>query len=1026
MIDRAPDPESMPPSEPDAPITPVEQSTAQSVAQLFCDEMARQAARLQDGLQLLRQDWQSKSGRSTTSKAAQAIASVAALVELQDVTQLASTVAELCQPVKSSTAASATAPPAPQDLWRGTALLIELGTIAPERLNHWLRDRAAELQATAFEIAQWSQAQGSAIATDPAPIASLSAATSAPDWIPGSDRPPSTDSIEAIASPSPAPSPVEHSVASELPSDPEPIAVMPPTPTAINPNNLDPSDLADASIFDLFRLEIEAQVSILTEGLLSLEEQPNALDPLEVLMRAAHSIKGASRLVGIELAVGLAHVMEDCFVAAQNRAITLDSDAVDWLLRGTDLLAGFRALGEVSVQPWLDQQQGEFEATRQQLLALLRTGATQSPAPALPDAIAPPPPIDRPTESAPPQPSAPASSDQPDSPAGDSNTAHLVQSPPGRLQTTEPATTPISPEIPSDRVVRVSAENLNRIMGLAGESLVESNWLQLFADSLLILKRRQQELNRALDQLQDATHTNNPLLPEQLRATRAKANECNGLLSDRLNELEVFARRSANLSDRLYREVIASHMRPFGDGVQGFPRMVRDLARKLGKRVRFEIVGKATPVDRDILKKLEAPLTHILRNSVDHGLELPADRQATHKPEEGTIRLEAFHRGGMLSITVTDDGRGMDYEALRAKIIRKNMATAELVEQMRPEELLEFIFLPGFSTAAQVTEISGRGVGLDIARSMAREVGGSVRAMSQPGQGMSFHFQLPLTLSVLRTLLVEIAGEAYAFPLARIDQIAIVPPEDIAVVENRQYFVMDDRNVGLVTAHQVLELAGEPATPDAYSVVVISDDLNQYGVVVDRFLGERDLVVRPLDARLGKVQDINAAALREDGSLVLIVDTADLVRSINRLLNSTTPKQVTPTHAALLQRSRKRVLIADDSITVREMERKILENQGYHVDVAVDGMDAWNSVRNHPYDLLITDVDMPRMTGIELVTNIRQHPALYGLPIAIVSYKDQEGDRLQGLEAGADAYLTKTSFQDDTLVQTVVDLIGPV
>jgi two-component system sensor histidine kinase and response regulator WspE len=345
---------------------------------------------------------------------------------------------------------------------------------------------------------------------------------------------------------------------------------------------------------------------------------------------------------------------------------------------------------------------------------------------------------------------------------------------------------------------------------------------------------------------------------------------------------------------------------------------------------------------------------------------------------------------------------------------------------MRPEELLEFIFLPGFSTAAQVTEISGRGVGLDIARSMAREVGGSVRAMSQPGQGMSFHFQLPLTLSVLRTLLVEIAGEAYAFPLARIDQIAIVPPEDIAVVENRQYFVMDDRNVGLVTAHQVLELAGEAATPDAYSVVVISDDLNQYGVVVDRFLGERDLVVRPLDARLGKVQDINAAALREDGSLVLIVDTADLVRSINRLLNSTTPKQVTPTHAALLQRSRKRVLIADDSITVREMERKILENQGYHVDVAVDGMDAWNSVRNHPYDLLITDVDMPRMTGIELVTNIRQHPALYGLPIAIVSYKDQEGDRLQGLEAGADAYLTKTSFQDDTLVQTVVDLIGPV
>ena len=386
----------------------------------------------------------------------------------------------------------------------------------------------------------------------------------------------------------------------------------------------------------------------------------------------------------------------------------------------------------------------------------------------------------------------------------------------------------------------------------------------------------------------------------------------------------------------------------------------------------------------------------------------------------------------MLAITIADDGKGIAPTTLRQQIVDKKLVTPEVVTQLTDPELMEFLFLPGFSMAKQVTELSGRGVGLDIAKSMAQEVGGTVRATSQLGKGISFYFQLPLTLSVVRTLLVEVSGEAYAFPLARIDQIVAVSPAEISVVETRQYFTFDQKNIGLIPVHQVLDLPPPTSSPDSFWVVVISDQANTYGLVVDRYLGERELVVRPLDARLGKVQDISAAALMGDGSLVLIVDVSDLVRSTNTLLNEGTIAQVSHAkensdltlNGSTPHRESRRVLVVDDSITVREMERKLLQNRGYLVDVAVDGMEGWNAVRSSPYDLVISDIDMPRMNGIELIKSMKGHPRLGAIPVIVVSYRDREDDRMQGLEAGADYYLTKSSFHDDTLIRAVVDLIG--
>ena len=486
----------------------------------------------------------------------------------------------------------------------------------------------------------------------------------------------------------------------------------------------------------------------------------------------------------------------------------------------------------------------------------------------------------------------------------------------------------------------------------------------------------------------------------------------------------MFTSTSATLSDRLYHEVIGVRMRPFADGVGGLPRMVRDLAKEMGKKVRFDIVGKSTEVDRDILEKLDAPLNHLLRNAVDHGIEPPEERIAAGKPETGTLRLEAMHRSGMLMITVADDGRGIDLDQLRQKILRKEIATADMVDKLTEHELMDFLFLPGFSTADNVTEISGRGVGLDVVHNVVHEVGGVVRAVSKPGEGLSFHLELPLTLSVVRTFLVEIAGEPYAFPLARIDRCLVLSQDDIQTVEDRQYFQFDNDNISLVNVHDVLGTKEPEHQENQFHVVVVSDRLNSYGLLVDKFLGEYDLVVRPLDPRLGKVPDISALAVMLDGSPVLIFDVEDLVRSIDNLLTGRRLRKVSIPTGRIEAKEQKSVLVVDDSITVREMERKLLENKGYRVEIAVDGLDGWNAVRTSDFDLVVSDVDMPRMNGIELITNIKNHPTLKSLPVIIISYKDREEDRLGGLQAGANYYLTKSSFQDDSFINAVVDLIG--
>ena len=702
------------------------------------------------------------------------------------------------------------------------------------------------------------------------------------------------------------------------------------------------ADLSDLPMLDLFRLEAETQVQTLIENLLVLERAPMAAAALEGSMRAAHSLKGAARIVGLNAGVGVAHAMEDCLVAAQRGRITVGQEQIDLLLRGADLLTRIAKTSEADIGQWTGENPAEVNGFLEALSAAIKSGngVAAHDDPALEAVLVTP-------------------------------AAATISMQQRDLELTAVANAAES----SDRVLRVTAENLNRLLGLAGESLVESRWLKPFAESLLRLKRLHYNLGKGLEVLRDA--------PLQLRDERGQTAlagvqqtflECQRLLSDQLVELELFDGRSTNLAHRLYEEASACRMRPFGDGVQSFPRMVRDLGRSLGKQIRLEIVGLGTQVDREVLEKLDAPLGHLLRNSIDHGIETPEARHAAGKPLEGIIRLEARHSAGMLQVIVSDDGTGINLEKLRGAIVERNLTTAEMAAKLSETELLEFLFLPGFTMKPDVTEISGRGVGLDVVRDMIKQVRGTVRVTSEPGKGTRFLLQLPLTLSVVRTLLVDVGGEPYAFPLAYIMRTLKIPKGQVELLEGRQHFSFEGRQVGLVTVHQVLG-SGEPnAAADELTIIVVGNNNFTYGLLVDRFLGERELVVQPLDARLGKIKDISAGALMEDGSPVLIVDVEDMIRSVDKLVSGGRLSGIGRAISLNGGKRRKRVLVVDDSLTVRELERKLLGSRGYEVEIAVDGMDGWNAARAGQFNLVVTDIDMPRMDGFELVGMIKKDP----------------------------------------------------
>ena len=828
----------------------------------------------------------------------------------------------------------------------------------------------------------------------------------------------SATAASTTPNPSPAAPTVQDQLTHQQPTNPSPQITSPP----IEQRQIDPG------LLELFLEEAREHTANLSRGLVALEQTPSSPQAIEPLMRSAHSLKGASRVVGLDYCVDVAHQAEEVLVQAQHGRLQLTQHSIDVLLAASDYLASAAESLSDNAAAWQQSKEADRQDILRQLERILlgEKPSLNAVAPKVfvNEALA----IVQRSELA-----LPATLTQSNAEASDRTSAPTSKS--AEQPLTPSVSLPASKETAKANddggsVVRVSAKSLSRLMNLAGESLVEARWLQPFANSLQSLKRRQDQTSLLLEDLQQHLADVPASVWAQLQQAKRDLAECRQMLADRIGEFEEHARQSDNLNSRLYDEVIASRMRPFGDLAKGLPRLVRDTARRLDKQVQIEIHGDQTPVDRDILERLEAPLQHLLRNAIDHGVELPHEREAAGKNPIGKLKVEAHHHSGMLYLRVSDDGRGISIERLRKKIVEKQLTSPEMAAQLSEAELLDFIFLPGFSLAEKLTDVSGRGVGLDVVHHLAQSVGGAARTQTKAGEGTTFSLQLPITLSVLRAVLVTIDGEPYALPHNRTERLLRLPYDEVKSLEGRQFFVDNGRNIGLVKAHQLLELPSRaPAapsenTPSELSIVLVKGEEKSFGITVDAFKGELDLVVRPLDPRLGRIPNLSATAILDNGNPVLILDVEDLLRSIDQILAQGKLQRSVHLDRKTTLESRKKILVVDDSVTVRELQRQLLRQRGYVVDVAVDGLDGLEMARLGNYELIVSDIDMPRMNGLEMIRVLRQEIRTQAVPIIVVSYKGRDEDRQKGMQVGANYYLTKSSFQDDSYLDAVHDLIG--
>ena len=750
------------------------------------------------------------------------------------------------------------------------------------------------------------------------------------------------------------------------------------------------SGLEDSSLFDLFRMEAEEQVCVLQTELMQLESEAQSPSRLEKLMRASHSLKGAARIVGLTSIVSLTHAMEDRFVAAQHGA-TLDSSDVDRMLAATDWLAKLQSVSESEVNQWLEENTGGIEACA-------ATVRGQEPVPA--ESAAP--------STAAPDVSGPVTSAEPTAAATVPTTKHVADAMPSAPRATEGVGRDIFAAPGKDergvreRTVRLTTDRFDHLLSLSAETLVAARQLAGWGETL---DRNHRAMNKALQLLEDGGDAT------QARTTvRNELERQVAVLATQIADLDAVSRANERTAERLYRAVLGGRLRPFSEGVAGVPRLVRDTARELGKSVKLEMTGETTRVDRDILDKLEAPISHLVTNAIDHGIELPANRLAAGKPAEATLRIHAGHENGRLVITVRDDGNGVDPEQIRKRVINRNLATAETVAGLTETEVLEFLFLPGFSTRDVASHLSGRGVGLNVVQSMVQEAGGSVTVSSTLGAGTMFRLTLPITRSVIRAVRVLAEGELFSVPMVRIDHVMHQEPEGDA---EKPHVTWNGRAHPVVPLASLLGLS-DRSLPRGPVPMLLSGG---FAFAVERLVDQAELSVRRLDPRLGKIPGVSAASLDENGYPLLILDVEDLIQTAAG----------TPTTTSAVQHDESiapHILVVDDSHTVREMERRLLVKAGYTVSTAQNGQEAWNLLRLNEYDLLISDVDMPQMNGIELVTRVRANPRLGRMPVIILSYKDRAEDRQRGLDAGADFYLTKGSFDNGSFLQAVVDLVG--
>ncbi|MBI5231579.1 MAG: hybrid sensor histidine kinase/response regulator, partial [Coriobacteriales bacterium] len=516
--------------------------------------------------------------------------------------------------------------------------------------------------------------------------------------------------------------------------------------------------------------------------------------------------------------------------------------------------------------------------------------------------------------------------------------------------------------------------------------------------------------------------------PELSEALEADITSIDSLLSDHRRELATFLKsysddvsRASVVINDVQEQGMQLRMLPAHTIFQTFPRAVRDLAKQFKKEIDLDIEGGDTELDKKVLEEINDPLIHIIRNSVDHGIESPEKRREAGKPDAGTIRISARQEGDRIVIEVSDDGRGIDPDLIRSAAVRKGYLTEAEASSISDREAIYLIFEAGFSTAAIITEISGRGVGMDVVREFVVEkLKGSLDVESEIGVGTTFRLTLPLTLAIIRALMLRVGDQVYALPTSAIEETLRMAPSEIQKVEGREVIRRQRRTVPVVHLSEILGVPEAQSEDGAkLPIVTLGYSGHRMGFQVDSFVGEQQIVIKPLGSHLAKIDNVAGVTILGAGEVVPILNIPDLMYNAR-----TKSGQRVGRTAVAVKDGVRRILICEDSFTTRELERSIFEAAGYDVETAVDGAQGLSRLReNMEFDAVVTDVQMPNMNGFDLTRAIKRDPQLKAIPVIIVTSLERDEEKAEGIDAGADAYITKSVFNQDTLLDTVESLI---
>lgn len=776
--------------------------------------------------------------------------------------------------------------------------------------------------------------------------------------------------------------------------------------------------------------ELGDHVRAINDDLLALEKDPQGPDHAEhyqSLFRAAHSLKGAARSVGVGVVEEACHQLEEILSRIRDLGLPLAPELFGLLFQTADAIeeAGRR----------LREQRDLSDSPLAALLGRLKETADDIPGR-----------NPRASAAGPPGPSAPAPLEDPASlspPAPPPPLATAVMPPPvqtpspERPNVTKPeeppqsATVAAEPERPAGAAsfVRIPAEKLDTMLARSGELHVARRRVESQGDELAVLRDSlshwSDEWRGAAKLLRTSVNRDGEPseaipIPRRAIQTVLRAGEH---LAELENHLEALVARMAGDRRQLERAAAALdedvrrvRMLPFAEACQGLERVVRDVAQEAGKLVEFVVEGGDVELDRSVLGWLKDPLLHLVRNAVDHGIETPDRRLAAGKPRTGRVVVRAALRGDQVEVVVADDGGGLDREGLQQTARRRGIA-----EPADSRDLTDLIFLPGFSTSTIITNISGRGIGLDVVKSRLEALHGTIELSSEPGRGMRLTLVVPLTLTTLRALLVKAGGHVFALASANVNKLVRVEPADLRSVEGRPMLALGGPPLPVVPMSEALGLsAQEPATKGKLPALVVSSGERRMAFVVEELLTEQEIIVKNLGERIRRVRNISGATILPSGRIALVLNVAGLVRS--GLGGRGAGLAIASPEAASVE-ARKRVIVVDDSVTTRTLEKSILEAAGYEVSTAIDGEAGWRLIQDQGADLVVSDIEMPRLDGFSLTQAIRSSARFAKLPVILISSRASERDKARGIEVGADAYIVKGAFDQNDLLETIAQLL---